>query len=1042
MSEFFIKRTIFAWVLSIVTMLAGVFALFKIPVELYPNIASPAISISTSLPGASAQTVENSITQIIEQSINGIDNLRYFSSSSSSDGSAIVTLNFEPGTDPDIAQVQVQNKLESALPLLPQTVQQQGVRVNKSNDNFLLIVGIYSKDGKSSEQDLNDFLFTNLKDNVSRINGVGSVTIFGNQKAMRIWLNPHKLFSYNLTTQDIINAIKSQNSDVAVGQLGGLPAIKGQQINATITSQSRLKTVEEFENIIIRASKNGSQIYLKDVAKIELGLENYNRVARYKRQPAAGMAVILASGSNALETAKNVKEEVAKIKKFLPNNVEIIYPYDSTTLIKLSIKGVIITLVEAAILVFLVMLIFLQNFRATIIPALAVPIVLLGTIAILYLFGYSINTLTLFAMVLAIGLLVDDAIVVVENVERIIEEEKLSPMAATTKSMQQITGALIGIAVVLSAVFVPMAFFPGSAGAIYKQFSITIVTAMILSVFVALILSPSLCATLLKKDIKNSKLKQIELFKKFDQFIKNLRQFYVKKANFITRKISKFIIIYGLLIGALFFLFNRLPTAFLPNEDPGFMYLFVKTPSGSSMDRTLESLKDVEDFFLDSKESENIKDLFTVTGFSFAGRAQNVGFGFVGLKDWSQRKNEEQTVFNISARSMANLNQIKDAMVFTFFPPPIRELGNVSGFDLHILDQNNIGRKDLLAARNQTLGMAAQNNKLIGVRPNGLEDVAQFNLDIDYKKAAALGVNINDINQTMQSGWGSLYVNDFIDRGRIKKVILQGQDRYRMNPQDIDKWYVKNNQNRMVSLGSITNAKWTYGPQKLERFNGVPSVNIVGSASPKISSGRAMSEIEDIVKTLPQKVDYAWSGLSYEEKETSGQTAILYVISILAVFLTLAALYESWSIPFAVMLVLPFGALGAAIFANIFGISNDIYFQVSLLTTIGLSARNAILIVEFARKLYEKQGNIVKSTLAATKQRFRPILMTALTFILGVAPLAIADGAGSASQNAIGISLIGGMIVSTFIATLFVPMFYIAVTNISNGKFKISKAKK
>lgn len=1039
MSEFFIRRPIFAWVLSIAVMLAGVFSLFKIPVELYPNIASPAISISTALPGASAQTIENSITQIIEQNINGIDNLRYFSSSSNSDGTARITLNFEPGTDPDIAQVQVQNKLESALPLLPQLVQQQGVRVSKSNDNFLLIIGIYSKTSETSEEDLNDFLFSNLKDNISRINGVGNVTIFGNQKAMRIWLDPHKLFSYKLTTQDVLNAIRAQNSDVSVGQLGGLPAVEGQQINATITAQSRLKTVEEFENIVIRANKNSSQIYLKDVAKVELGLENYNRIARYKRNPAAGMAVILSSGANALKTAQDVKNEVKKIESFLPKDVKIIYPYDSTTLIKLSIKGVIITLAEAAILVFLVMLIFLQNFRATLIPAIAVPIVLLGTVATLYAFGYSINTLTLFAMVLAIGLLVDDAIVVVENVERIIEDEKLPPLQATIKSMQQITGALIGIAVVLSAVFVPMAFFPGSAGAIYRQFSVTIVTAMILSVFVALVLSPSLCATILQKHQKNKGLSSIFFFKKFNELLQKIRKFYVKTAKIITRKTIQSLSLYIVMIGGLYLLFTRLPSSFLPNDDPGFMYLMLKTPSGSSMERTLESLKDVEDFFLDSKEAENIEDLFTVTGFSFSGRAQNVGFGFVGLKDWSERKRDDQSVFNISARSMGALNQIKDAQVFTFFPPPIRELGNVSGFNVHLLDQNNVGHENLIAARNQALGIASQNPKLIGVRPNGLDNVAQFNLNVNYEKSAALGINVVDINQTMQTGWGSFYVNDFIDRGRIKKVIVQGQDKYRMNPDDINKWYVRNNENKMVSLGSITNSRWSYGPQKLERFNGVSSVNIVGSAAPKVSSGDAMNEIEKTIKSLPQNVGHAWAGLSYEEKITGSQTTILYIISILAVFLALAALYESWAIPFSVLFILPFGMLGATSFANIFGMSNDIYFQVGLLTTIGLSARNAILIVEFARKLYQQHGNIVKSTLTATKQRFRPIMMTALTFILGVTPLAIANGAGSASQNAIGIGLVGGMIAATFLATLFVPMFYVMVYNLSKGKFKAAK---
>ena len=1035
MSNFFIDRPIFSWVLAIIIMMAGALALLKMPIEQYPNIAPPSVSIMTSLPGASAETLENSVTQVIEQSLTGIDSLRYFTSNSDSDGNVAITLTFEPKTNPDIAQVQVQNKLQAAMPLLPQEVQQQGVRVNKSNNNFLLVVGLYSEDDSVDEDALGDILLSDMKDSISRINGVGNVTVFGNPRAMRIWLNPHKLFSYSLSVTEIISAIKAQNADVSAGQLGGLPAVPGQQLNATITSQSKLKTVDDFQKIILRVNKNGSQVRLKDVAKIELGAQSYSTTARYKRHPAAGMAVILASGANALKTADAVKSKVTELTQSLPNSVKVVYPFDSTPFIKLSIKGVVETLIEAIFLVFLVMLLFLQNFRATLIPTIAIPVVLLGTFAILFACGFTINTLTMFAVVLAIGLLVDDAIVVVENVERIMHEEGLSPIDATRKSMQQITGALVGIALVLAAVFVPMAFFPGSAGAIYRQFSITIVSSMTLSVFVALILSPSLCATILKPVQKGHALSDNKILNFFNQRLDSARNFYTKNANKIIKRMVKFFMIYIVMIGGLIFLFIRMPTSFLPTEDQGMMYLMVNTPSGATLERTSESLKEVEDYFL-SKEENNIDHLFTIAGFSFAGRSQNAGFGFIGLKDWSLRKSAEQSVAAISGRAMGALSQIQDAMVFTFFPPPIRELGNASGFDLQLLDRGGSGHSALMGARNQLLYAASKNPLLIGVRPNGLSDVSQYKIDVNYEKASALGLSIADINQTLQTAWGSTYVNDFLDQGRIKRVFVQADAPYRMLPTDLKKLYVRNKEGKMVSFDSFSSSHWTFGSPKLERFNGVSSVNIQGGAIPGISSGVAMQEMEKMIKALPTKVDYAWSGISYEEKTSGSQTMALYAISLLVVFLSLAALYESWLIPFSVILVVPFGIIGALSLSQIFGMSNDVYFQVSLLTTIGLSAKNAILIVEFAQSLYEKGHDVVEATIIATKQRFRPIIMTSMAFILGITPLATAHGAGSASQRAIGIGVIGGMITATFVATLFVPMFYVLVQKI---KIRIEK---
>lgn len=1026
MPRFFIDRPVFAWVIAILIMLAGVLSIVSLPVEQYPDIAPPSVSISASYPGASAETLENSVTQIIEQSLTGIDRLRYFTSSSDSSGSASITIYFEPGSDADIAQVQVQNKLQSALPLLPQAVQQQGLTVSKSNASFLMVIGFYSNDDSVSQAELGDVLNSQVRDVIARVNGVGSVRVFGEPHAMRIWLNPTELYQYKLDVADVKSAIRAQNTDVSAGQLGGMPALKGQMLNATITARSRLQSVEDFENIILRVNKDGSEVRLRDVARVELGSQSYGRIARYKRKPAAGLAISLASGANALQTAADVRKQVEILKPFLPPSVETIYPFDTTPFVKLSIKEVVKTLLEAVALVFLVMFLFLQNLRATIIPSIAVPVVLLGTFGVLAAFGYSINVLTMFAMVLAIGLLVDDAIVVVENVERIMSEEGLSPKEATRKSMDQITSALVGIALVLSAVFVPMAFFSGSAGAIYRQFSITIVSAMTLSVLVALILSPSLCATFLKPVAKGHGEARRGFFGWFNRNFNRSRSGFVSGAGFMSQRLWRFAVIYLALIGGLVWSFAHLPKSFLPSEDQGAMFLMISTPAGTTAERTLESVKQVEDYILEH-ESGSVEHLFTVTGFSFAGRAQNVAMGFGGMKDWSERDPQTQSVFAVAGRTMGALSKLQDARAFAFYPPPIRALGNASGFEMQLVDRTGIGHNALMQARNQLLGMAAKSDKVTAVRPNGLSDVAQYKIDIDNQKASALGVAIADINETLQTAWGSAYVNDFIDQGRIKKVFVQGDAPYRMNPEDLDRWYVRNNAGEMVPFSSFSSASWQYGSPKLERFNGISSVNIQGAAAPGVSTGVAMAEMERLVKQLPQDVGVEWVGLSYEEKLSGSQAPLLYALSALVIFLCLAALYESWSVPFAVMLTVPIGIAGTAAAAYYFGLSNDVYFQVGLLTTMGLAAKNAILIVEFAQNLVRQGHDIKEATLTAAKLRFRPIIMTSMAFILGVTPLAIANGAGSASQNSIGISVIGGMLAATFIAIFFVPMFYVAV---------------
>lgn len=1032
MSNFFIDRPIFAWVLAIITMLIGILSLSKLPVEMYPRVAPPTVAINAFYPGASAEVVENSVTQIIEQRLTGIDNLRYFSSSSS-DGAMAITLTFEPVADPDIAQVQTQNKVQGALSLLPPDVQALGVTVTKSNDNFLLVAGFYSEDGSVSQQELGDLLVSKVQDSISRLNGVGNVTVFGDQNAMRIWLDPAKLVSYNMTAMDVRNAVQVQNADVTAGQLGGMPAAKGQQINATITAQSRLRTVDDFNNIILRVNTDGSQVRLKDVARIEIGSQAYDSIVRYKGLPASGIAVSMATGANALNTADLVKKRIAELQEILPSNIKVVYPYDTTPFVKLSIESVIHTILEAVVLVFLVMLLFLQNIRATLIPFVAIPVVLLGTLGVLAAFGFSINMLTMFAMVLSIGLLVDDAIVVVENVERIMHEEGLEAKEATRKSMGQISSALIGISVILAAVLAPMAFFGGSAGAIYKQFSVTIVTSMALSVLVALILSPSLCAAMLKKK-KGHGEATTGFFGWFNRNFNKTRSGFQKSSEHITHRVFRFFMIYLALGAVMVFLIMRLPTSFLPDEDQGMMFVMVMTPAGATSERTLESVVQVEEYLLNG-EKDNVEDLFTVVGFSFAGSAQNAAMGFVGLKDWDERKNADQSVFATAGRSMGAFMQIKDAMAFAFFPPPISELGNASGFDFQLVDRGGQGHDALMQARNMVLGMAAQNPLLAGVRPNGLDDVPQYKIDVDNEKAAALGINIADINQTLQIAWGSNYVNDFIEDGRIKRVYVQADADFRMLPDDINQWYVRNDKGQMIPFSSFATTNWEFGSPKLERFSGVASVNIQGAPAPGVSSGVAMAEIEKIVAQLPTGFAIEWSGLSYEERLSGSQAPMLYTLSIIIVFLCLAALYESWSIPLAVMMVVPLGVLGAAFASYLNGLANDVYFQVALLTTIGLASRNAILIVEFAKTLHKQGHDIYEAATMAAKQRFRPIIMTSLAFTLGVTPLALASGAGSAAMNAIGIAVIGGMLASTFLALFFVPMFYVAVEKLfSRGK--------
>ena len=1026
MARFFIDRPIFAWVVAIVIMLAGVISILSLPIAQYPSIAPPSISISGSYPGASAKTVEDAVTQVIEQKMKGIDGLRYMASSSDATGGISITLTFSSGTNPDIAQVQVQNKLQLATPLLPTAVTQQGLVVSKATKNFLMVFGFISENGKMDQTDLSDYVAANVVDPLSRVAGVGDVTLFGSQYAMRIWLNPAKLQSFNLTPADVITAVQAQNAEVSAGELGGTPSVKGQQLNATVSAQSRLQTVEQFGAILLKTTTNGAMVYLKDVASMELGRENYNTVARYNGHAATGVAIKLATGANALDTANAAKAMLGNLSKQFPEGMSYQVAFDTTPFVKLSIEEVVKTLVEAVILVFLVMYLFLQNFRATLIPTMAVPVVLLGTFGILNAFGYSINTLTMFAMVLAIGLLVDDAIVVVENVERVMSEEGLSPLEATRKSMTQITGALVGIAMVLSAVFVPMAFFGGSTGVIYRQFSITIVSSMVLSVIVALVFTPALCATLLKPVEKGHHATNKGFFGWFNRSFDSSSNKYQSLVGSMIRHRGRSMLLYVILLAGLVFVFMRLPTSFLPEEDQGILFTQIQLPTGATQERTLKVIEQVEDHFMNS-EKDNVASVFAVAGFSFGGNGQNTGIAFVRLKDWSLRKDVAQKAPAVAGRAMGKLLQIKDAMVFTFAPPAVLELGNATGFDMQLQDIGGVGHDALMAARNQLLGMASQNPAMVGVRPNGQEDTPQYKIDIDQQKATALGLQLSEINRVLSVGWGSSYVNDFLDRGRVKKVFMQGNAESRMLPEDLNKWFVRNTAGQMVPFSAFATGKWIYASPRLERYNGLPSVEILGTPAPGQSTGAAMNAMEEMVAKLPPGIGMSWTGVSLEERESGSQTPQLYALSLLIVFLCLAALYESWSIPFSVLLIVPLGVIGAVLGTWMFGLSNDVYFQVGLLTVVGLSAKNAILIVEFAKEMQESGMSLLDATLHAVRLRLRPILMTSIAFGLGVLPLAISSGAGSGSQNAIGIGVLGGMLTATFLGIFFVPVFFVLV---------------
>ena len=1029
MANYFIERPVFAWVLAIILMLAGGIAIMNLPVAQYPQIAPPTITVSATYPGADAQTVEDSVTQVIEQNMTGLDGLMYMSSTSDAAGNAQITLTFETGTSADIAQVQVQNKLQLAMPSLPQEVQQQGISVDKSSSNILMVAAFISDDGSLNQYDIADYVASNIKDPLSRTAGVGSVQLFGSQYAMRIWLDPQKLNKYNLEPQDVISQIKIQNNQISGGQLGGMPQAADQQLNASIIVQTRLQSPEEFGKILLKVQQDGSQVLLRDVARVELGAEEYSTVARYNGKPAAGIAIKLATGANALDTSKAVKSELDRLSAWFPASLKTVYPYDTTPFIQISIQEVFKTLIEAIILVFLVMYLFLQNFRATLIPTIAVPVVILGTFAILSAVGFTINTLTMFGMVLAIGLLVDDAIVVVENVERVISEEGLAPKEAAHKSMGQIQRALVGIAVVLSAVFMPMAFMSGATGEIYRQFSITLISSMLLSVFVAMSLTPALCATLLKptKEVTTGN----SLFARFNRLFEASTNHYTDSTRRLLGTTGRYMVVYLLIVAGMAVLFLRTPTSFLPEEDQGVLMTTAQLPSGSTMVNTSKVLDEITDYYL-TKEKNNVESVFTVGGFGFSGQGQNNGLAFISLKPWSERVGEENSVTGIIQRAMVALSAINKAVVFPFNLPAVAELGTASGFDMELLDNGNLGHEKLTQARNELLAMAAQApDQVTGVRPNGLEDTPMFRVNVNAAKAEAMGVSLSDINQTISTAFGSSYVNDFLNQGRVKKVYVQAGTPFRMLPDNINQWYVRNASGAMAPLSAYSSTEWTYGSPRLERYNGLPSMEILGEAAAGKSTGEAMDFMASLVAKLPAGVGYSWTGLSYQEKLSTNQAPMLYAISLIVVFLALAALYESWSIPFSVMLVVPLGVIGALLATDLRGLSNDVYFQVGLLTTIGLAAKNAILIVEFAVEMMQKEGKSpVEAIIEAARMRLRPILMTSLAFILGVLPLVISHGAGSGAQNAVGTGVMGGMFAATVLAIYFVPVFFIVVEHL------------
>jgi multidrug efflux pump len=1033
MAKFFIDRPVFAWVVSILIVLMGALAITKLPVAQYPSIAPPSISVTATYAGASAEILQDTVTSVIEQQMNGIDNLLYISSTSDSSGQSVITLYFQPGTDPDIAQVQVQNKLQLATPSLPQVVQQQGIVVAKATRNYLMFLTLSSTNGSMDEFGVGNYIAQHVLEPIQRVNGVGEADLFGTEYAMRIWMDPAKLYSFNLTAGDVIAAIQAQNIQVPVGQIGDLPALKGQELNVTVQGQSTLQTPEQFGNILLHVNPDGSRVRLRDVAKISLGGQNYVTQVRVNGIPAAAIGIKLTPTANALSTAEAVHAKVAELARLFPPGIKVDYPYDTSTFVRISVVNVIETLLEAIALVFIVIFVFLQNIRATFIPTIVVPIALLGTFTVMYAFGFSINVLTLFGVVLAIGLLVDDAIVVVENVERIMNEEGLSPRDATRKAMEQITGALIAITLVLTAVFIPMAFFGGAVGAIYRQFSLSMVAAMLFSIFLAMSLTPALCATLLKPMKKGEKHEKRGPFGWFNRGFRSTTNGYQNLVARILKKAAAYLILYAVILLAVGWLYIHLPSSFLPEEDQGYFITAIQLPVGATQQRTLAVVKQVEAFY---KKQPEISDVIALTGFSFNGRGQNAGIAFARLKDWSQRRSAAHRVQAIIGRAFMGLSGIKDAIIYPLNPPAISELGNSAGFDYELEDQGGLGHAQLMAARNQLLGMAAQNSIVAQVRPQGMEDTPQMKIEIDQDKATTLGISLADINTTLTADFGSDYVNNFVNANRIQQVIVMLDTPYRMSPEDFKKVFVRNSSGTMVPLSAFTTLHWIYGSPRLERYNGFPSLEIVGTAQPGKSSGTAMNEIEDMVKKLPRGISGEWTGQSYEERLSGSQAPALYTISLLVVFLCLAALYESWSIPLAVILVVPLGVLGALLAAHLRDLPNDVYFKVGLLTTIGLSTKNAILIIEFAKDLQAQGMGLIEATLEAVHLRLRPILMTSFAFILGVLPLALSNGAGSGSQNAIGTGVVGGMIAATVLAIFMVPVFFVVVRRIF--KYRVS----
>lgn len=1044
LSKFFLERPVFAWVIAIIIMLVGGLAIYNLPISQYPPIAPPSIYIQSNYPGASAETVENSVTQIIEQKMTGLDRMIYMSATSDSAGGSRLELTFAPGTDPDLAWTKVQNKLQLATASLPDTVQKQGITVGKATRNWLLIPSLISEDGSMDGHDLRDYAQSNLEKVLARVPGVGEVENFGSQYAMRIWFSPDKLTDYGLTVADVQTALRAYNVEVSAGQFGGAPAVEGQRLNTSIIVQSMLKNPDEFASIPIRVNPDGSRVRISDVGRVELGTDAYDIEGFYNGKPSAGMAIRMAAGANALDTADAVKAKLKEMSQYFPPGMKVVYPYDTTPFVRVAINEVVKTLFEAILLVFLIMWLFMGNIRATLIPTIAVPVVLLGTFAVLGLFGFSINMLTMFAMVLSIGLLVDDAIVVVENVERIMSEEGLSPKEATRKSMEQITSALVGIGLVLSAVFGPMAFFGGSTGVIYRQFSVTIIASMLLSVIVALILTPVLCATLLKPVPKGHEPAEAALpilrpfFRWFDRYFFKTRDLYTKwvERSFTRRK--RYFVVYVIIVAIAGIIFVSMPTSYVPDEDQGIMVAQIMLPTGSTLEQTKEIVNKVEDH-LRKNEKDAVESVMTVSGIGFSGRSQTNGIVFVKLKDWHLRGTSSLKVKAIAQRAMMAFSQYRNALVFAFPPPAVIELGTATGFDFQLLDRGGLGHLKLMEARNQLLGLAAQDKRLTKVRPNGMEDLPEYRVDIDWEKAGALGVPISSIHNTISAAFGSSYINNFVQGGRVKRVFVQADAPYRMLPRDVDKLYVRNEKGKMVPFSAFSTGHWTSGPPRLERFNGFPSMNIQGEPAPGRSSGEAMQAMEEAVKKLPRGIGFEWTGLSYQEKMSSSQAPLLYAFSVLVIFLCVAALYESWPIPIANMLMLPLGVFGATLFTWTRGLHNDVYFQIGFLTTLGLTTKNAILIIQFARERLARGEGLLEATIGAVRVRFRPVIMTSLAFFFGVLPLAISSGAGAGAMKAIGTAVTGGMLSATFIDLFYIPLLFVVISQLFKKKKRVSE---